>query len=149
MSRSAALIVRANFRRIERNDSHPADTGIPEMTARIRVSRSGLKMPMKIAKGETREHLLHDEEDRDFAQGHQQDREEKERDQRRDFVLGKGDDGGEIEHRRDHLGPRVQAVDPGLLIGEPVQPADIEIFLVKRHWFATYFSPGRIGSPRR
>jgi hypothetical protein len=42
MSRSAALTVSANFRRIERKARDPADMGIPAMTATVPVSKSRL-----------------------------------------------------------------------------------------------------------
>ena len=48
-----ALIVSVYFRRIETKEIHPADMKNPGMTAKILVSRSGLKMPMNTAKGAT------------------------------------------------------------------------------------------------
>jgi len=41
MSRSAALIVSANFRRIERKERDPADMGIPAMTATVPYPKVG------------------------------------------------------------------------------------------------------------
>ena len=83
-------------------------------------------MPIKIAKGETSEHFLEDKQEGDFSEGHQQHRKEEERDQGDDLILGKGDDGEQKKQRGDQLGPRVQTMHEGVLVGEPVQPADID-----------------------
>ena len=53
MSRSVVLTVSTNFKRIEKNERSPADTGTPAITAAVRVSRRGLKIPIRSAKGET------------------------------------------------------------------------------------------------
>jgi hypothetical protein len=53
ISRRAALIVRANFTRIEAKETHPAETDVPGRIRTTPGSRSGLNIPTNTAKGET------------------------------------------------------------------------------------------------
>ena len=53
ISRRAALIVSANFTRIDAKETQPAETEKPGAIATVEGSKRGLKIPTNTAKGET------------------------------------------------------------------------------------------------
>ena len=124
ISRRAALIVSANFTRIDAKET-PAggdqDAGSDRHDPGV---EQRIEDPDEHREGGDGNDFFRDETGRDVAEGPDQDREQEEGEERQDLVPGEGDDHDREQHRGDHLGARVQPVDDRVPVGEAVQSAD-------------------------